>query len=143
MLGTREPIYNALFNLLAASASYKIKSRKLRLWTEVDAADKPALFMTEHEEDAVEPGRGLPSKTTLGVEVFIYIASNSPGISGASILNPLLDALDAAIAPDPITGTQTLGGLVSHCWVEGRTIKDPGDLDGQGLAVVPIRILVP
>jgi hypothetical protein len=36
-----------------------------------------------------------------------------------------------------------LGGLVTHCWIEGRIEIHPGDLDGQAIAVVPIRMLVP
>ena len=38
---------------------------------------------------------------------------------------------------------QTLGGRVHKCWIEGRIQKFQGDLDGQTLIVVPIKILVP
>jgi len=40
-------------------------------------------------------------------------------------------------------GVFSLGGMVDHCWVEGETLKDPGDLDGQGLIIVPLNILLP
>ena len=42
-----------------------------------------------------------------------------------------LAAIDAALAPSALTGLQTLGGLVSHCWIEGKLMKDAGDLDGD------------
>jgi len=55
-------------------------------------------------------------------------------------LNTILDALEAAL--NPANGArQTLGGLVSHCRIEGAVLKDPGDLDGDGLLWVPIKIL--
>ena len=37
----------------------------------------------------------------------------------------------------------TLGGLVHHCFIDGKVFKDPGDLDGQALIIVPITVLAP
>jgi hypothetical protein len=57
-------------------------------------------------------------------------------------MNPLLDALTAALAPpNPVENVQTLGGLVAHCWIEGGIQTDEGVLGGQSVAIVPIRIL--
>jgi len=36
---------------------------------------------------------------------------------------------------------QTLGGMVSHCRIDGQVMKDPGDLDGDALLWVPLKIL--
>jgi hypothetical protein len=56
----------------------------------------------------------------------------------------LLLAVDQALEPDNFAlGTFTLGGLVTHCWLEGTTIVDPGIFSNQGKAMVPIHILVP
>jgi hypothetical protein len=53
-----------------------------------------------------------------------------------------MDALDAALMASPVANNrQTLGGLVSHCRVDGAVLKDPGDLDGDGLLWVPLKIL--
>lgn len=43
--------------------------------------------------------------------------------------------------PTSVTRKQTLGGLVPHCWIDGKVMKDPGDLDGDGIAVIPLKIL--
>jgi hypothetical protein len=32
-------------------------------------------------------------------------------------------------------------GLVSHVWIDGKIMKDPGDIDGDGIAVIPVKIL--
>jgi hypothetical protein len=46
--------------------------------------------------------------------------------------------------PSPATlGRQTPGGLVSNCYIDGKIMKDPGDLDGDGIAVIPVKILAP
>ena len=60
----------------------------------------------------------------------------------ATALNGLLDAVEAALNPFPLEA-QTLGGLVTHCWIDGSTDYHPGDLDGQAIAVVPVKVLVP
>jgi hypothetical protein len=36
-----------------------------------------------------------------------------------------------------------LGGLAYHVWVNGKVFKDSGDMDGQGLVLLPISILLP
>jgi hypothetical protein len=58
-------------------------------------------------------------------------------------LNDYLDALEAVLRPAPGQPTQTLGGLVHHCFIDGEILKVPGDDDGQGMAVIRITILVP
>ncbi len=44
---------------------------------------------------------------------------------------------------DVALGRLTLGGTAYSCAVAGRPLKDPGDLDGDGLLVVPIQIILP
>jgi len=40
---------------------------------------------------------------------------------------PLIDAgKDQSIAP------VKMGGLVSHCYIDGKIMKDPGDIGGDG-----------
>lgn len=140
----REVILQALFAKLSAAANFSTASRRLKLWGSVAPADKPALFMMEHAEQYVHSSEATPQAVTLWVDVFIYTdAGNDQSVAPIAALNGLLDALDNALRPDALTGKQTLGGLVSHCWIEGKLLKDSGDLDGSGVAVVPVRILVP
>src|SRR6185437_16956086 len=51
---TREPIYAALFALVAGAASFVTISRRLRHWSDVGAAEQPALFMIQKSENAEE-----------------------------------------------------------------------------------------
>lgn len=69
----------------------------------------------------------------------------NPGSNpGSSVLNPMLDAIEAALAPTGPSGYQTLGGLIIDCRIEGEIIKVLGDEDPSGVcgAVIPIMILV-
>ncbi len=105
---------------------------------------QPALFVTEHGETVAYGSESLPGKTVLNVDLFVYIAAGKdPDCIPARDLNVALDALQSCLAPGPAQDRQTLGGLVAHCRIEGRIVKDPGDLDGQGLALVPVKIFAP
>ena len=64
----------------------------------------------------------------------------------SSAINATLDAIDAALAPsgaDAPLGRQTLGGAVHDCKISGVPVRDTGDLDGDGLAVVSVRLVGP
>ncbi|MGA8170015.1 MAG: hypothetical protein WB816_04155 [Methylocystis sp.] len=117
-------------------------SRRLKLWADTPKSQRPALFVTEHREQQNYQNEALPAKTTLSVDLFIYIDSSDRNTVPAAALNTIMDALEAALKPAPMANNrQTLGGLVSHCRVDGAILKDPGDLDGDGLLWVPLKIL--
>ena len=144
MTPSRETIMQALFARLETAGSFATASRRLRLWTALAPADAPALFLAERSETRDRPSEATPGRTTLEADIFLYTyAGEDPNAVPASSMNALLDSIDAALAPDPVTGTQTLGGLVSHCWIAGKILNDPGDLDGKGVAILPVKILVP
>lgn len=140
----RESIIAALFNLISASASFATTSRRLKLWSSVPSSEKPALFLVERGDIYTRASEAVPETVTMQLEVYIYTeAGKDESIVPASALNPLIDAVDAALTPSALTGLQTLGGLVSHCWIEGKVLKDAGDLDGDGVAIIPVKILMP
>jgi len=139
---TREPIYAALFAKLAAAAPFVTTSRRLKHWTDTPGSEQPALFMAQKRE-SVQPntqGPGLPPKYLLEVDVYVYAKARSNTAPGP-LINPLLDAIDTALAGVPASnGKQTLGGLCEHAWVEGEIETDEGTLGDQAVAVVPVRI---
>jgi len=138
---SREAIMQTLFALVSGSASFVTASRRLRLWGDVSAGEKPALYQYERE-DTYSNGKNYLSIVEMNVDLYIYTAPGmDSGVTPASMLNPLIDAIDAALANGRINNRQTLGGLVSHVWIDGKVMKDPGDLDGDGLAMIPIKIL--
>jgi hypothetical protein len=139
---TREPIYAALFATLSTAAPFVASSRRLRHWSDVGPAEQPSLFVVQKSE-TVQRRKGLPPKWTLAVDLFVYARAPDEVTSAATVLNPLIDAIESALAPPSPTATQTLGGLVEHAWIAGKVETDEGVLGGQAVAIVPIEILVP
>ncbi|AIV86366.1 hypothetical protein X986_3951 [Burkholderia pseudomallei] len=138
---TREPIYAALFAKLSTIPGLVTTSRRLRHWADVQAVEQPALFQVQKREHQ-QPRKGLPAKVSLQCEIYLYVnTGNDMDVTPATTLNPLMDAIEAALAPDPLTGFQTLGGTVSHCWIEGEIVTDEGMLGPQGVVIIPVNIL--
>lgn len=136
---TREPVYAALFALLSGAAPFVTASRRLRHWSDVGPAEQPALFIVQKSETA-ERKSGLPAKWRASVDVYIYAHAPDDETAPATLLNPLLDAIETVLAPQG--AVQTLGGLAAHAWIAGKIETDEGVLGGQAVAILPVEILV-
>jgi hypothetical protein len=152
MIANREAVMTALVARLNAVTFTALStgettwaqpvSRRLKLWSDTTLL-QPALFVAVHAENDVYTSELTPSRTTITANLFVYIKTNDANSTPAIDLNRVLDGIDAAIAPTASAGKLTLGGLISHCRRDGQVMLDPGDLDGQGLAIIPIKILGP
>ena len=151
MTVSREQVATAIFKSLTtiASVQWVTKSRILKMWTDVQPDQRPALFLVEHHESYARQNEKL-RKRTLEFNIFIYLNTKPTDqyVSGGAQLNFILDQIDAALAPSGIDvlnsrDTNTLGGLVQHCYIDGQIIKVPGDLEGDGLLVIPVKVLMP
>ena len=138
----REQIYTALWELGANAARFASANRRMRHWTDVAPAEQPALFMSEKGGQAAIKKLGAPIVWTLYAEFYIYAHSSDPYLAPATILNPLIDAFEAALAPSPTSGIQNLGlpQMVQHAYISGKVQTDEGVLGDQGIAIVPVEI---
>jgi len=141
-----EPIYAALFELAAglswSEGAIAFASRRVKTFDDLPA--QPALCQAETDETMTQV-TSQQATTTLGASWLIYhqVGKDDDAIP-AQTTNAILAAVRAAfVDPSEPSYAQTLGGLVHKCWIEGRIQKFQGDLDGQTLIVVPIKILVP
>lgn len=150
---SREAIFAALFALTQGvtwddpARTFKTRSRRVKLFSDVPANQQPALYQAEHSESSSQVSN-LPYKRTFAASWIIYQAvGNDPKAVPATENNLILDALQAALAPRPtdrgFPQRNTLDGLVYHCYIDGEVFKDPGDIDNQGMMVIPIKLLVP
>jgi hypothetical protein len=139
----REMVYAALWALGAGAARFTSANRRLRHWADLAPAEQPALFMSEKGGHAAIKRLGAPIVWTLFAEFYVYAHSSDPYLAPGTILNPLLDALEAALAPAPTTGIQNLGlpDMVQHAYIAGRIETDEGVLGDQAIAIVPVEIL--
>lgn len=156
MLSNREDLYSAVFALFSTAANFKTTGRRLVTWADVDNERQPALFMAQAGESAVRV-KGFPTKWTFAVKLYLYCRAENDQAPVGPVMNPLLDAITSLIetkaAPtnlDPLARrallpneTNTLGiAGVSHCWIEGNIETDEGALGSQGVAIIPVSILV-
>ena len=121
-------------------------SRRLKLWSDVPRLTRPACFLFEGGNETHANTTSPISRRTIEVRLFVYTDASSLVSPPASQLNTIADALDAALAPkaaDIPLGRNTLGGAAYWARIEGSTLKAPGDLDGDGILVVPVKITLP
>jgi hypothetical protein len=139
----REVVYAALWTLGSTAGTFASANRRLRHWTDVAPIEQPALFMSEKGGHAVIQALGAPIAWTLYADFFIYVHSSDPYAAPATILNPLVDALERALAPSPATGVQNLGlpMMVQHAYISGKIETDEGVLGDQAIAIVPVEVL--
>ena len=139
----REQVFQAMFDLVSQAYKYKRTGRKLVLWHQVEASDRPSLFQHEMDEEITGGDDGRPPLCLLHANLFIYTWAKDVEVP-ATLLNPLIDSVFQALAPSPMTGKNNLGlPFVDHCWIKGKIFKDTGDIDGDGLAVIPVVVRMP
>jgi hypothetical protein len=83
-------------------------------------------------------------------DAYVYIndgTNKAASVTPITSLNNILDAIDpitgGVLKPQVINGRQTLGNLVYDCYIEGEIVKVPGDLNGQGVMIIPIKVILP
>jgi hypothetical protein len=143
---SREAAFSALFRRVSAAYGWATTSRRIKLWSEVPAQMRPALFQLESGPETYQWTSLATPRRTFEAKLFLYFDARDPSKPGASAINEALDAIDAALAPDRLDdarGRQTLGGAVHDCKIVGVPVRDTGDLDGDGLAVVTVRLVGP
>ena len=145
----REAIFAALFALVSPTSVYawaSTPSRRLKLWGDVPLDQRPALYQFEGVEEDVTWTNLANPKVVLQAKLFVYLNSKDTSVIGATQMNQVLNAIYGALIPTgpdaAARGLQTLGGLVQWARIQGKVFRDPGDLDGDGLAIVPISMLV-
>jgi hypothetical protein len=141
----REQIYSALFGTLqsALGSKFATMSRRWRMPEQVSPESRPALFQVQTGERAKTNATGEPIIWIATVDLVIYTqGSGDEQTIPSQELNGLLDALEAAIAPPANSGgKQTLGGIVSHCRLQGSARITENVNGAAAMAVVPIEIL--
>jgi hypothetical protein len=144
---SRETAIAALQNLVAGAYAWKLGPvRRLKLWSDVPAMSRPACFLFEGGQETYSWSESAAPKRAIEVRLFIYLNAKDPAVAGAALLNDVLDSLDGAFAlsgADLAIGRNTLGGAVHHCRIDGKALKDPGDLDGDALLIVPVKLILP
>lgn len=142
---TREQVSAALFAKLKTAAAFGYSSRRFQTWDQIASAQKPALFLVDTKESHSKQSLITPAVRIISYDAYIFTAAGQdPNATPITDLNALVDAVDptsgGVLAPND-HGRQTLGGLVYDCYLDGQVDKVAGDLDGLGVAILPVKVL--
>lgn len=137
---SREALFAALFAKLAAVPGLVTTSRILRHWADVQPQQQPALYMAQGDQTP-QTRTGEPTRWLLDVQVYLYVRTSGGQVPG-SVLNPLLDAIEACFPLNPATGKHDpqIPGI-EWARIEGQIETDEGTLGEQAVAIIPIRML--
>lgn len=151
----REVILKALFETvnkatfaipILGHTTFVTSQRKLTVESQMPIDVQPSLHQFEGVAEKYE-WQGIKGQVRiLGVSLFCWfrVPSGDSSELGSTYINYMLEAIEQTLIADtPEKMECTLGGLVYWCRIEGKVIKVPGDLDPQGLLVVPIRMEIP
>lgn len=144
---SRNAAVEALRALVAGAYPWKAPpTRRLKLFSDVPPSARPCAFLHEGGDETYAWQSGAIARRKIEVKIFVYIDARGRDAVGAAQLNDIMDAFDTALAPkgtDRALGRNTLSGTQSMARITGRPVKVPGDLDGDGLLIVPVEIELP
>lgn len=148
MFITRKAIANALLDQLKKIDGIAVFTRRFRTFDRVsNSAEMPYLILCTPKENYPQRAiSALPAKRTFQSEIIVWFnagQNQDADYYPDDFINDFLDSLDEVLAPIPPRDTQTLGGLVDHCYIKGDITRVPGDLDGVGMIHIPIEIVAP
>jgi hypothetical protein len=143
---SRSAIDAALFAQLVGASwgsppvSWQTSSQHFVSWENFSEQNQPALFLRRILEEAQQTKAYGLTKYMLRYEVWIYVRtqSNDTSTNPYDYLNPLIDAVDAAVAAHPVIGRNNLGGLVDNCYISGQIMIADGTDNGQAVIRIPI-----
>lgn len=145
MLASREAVYGALFNLLSTTPGFASYWRQIPPISQLSNAQLPALMMRQKSEQAIPGGYAMPNKYVVTVELCIAASTpvSSSEVIPAEILNPLIDAVEAQLEPNIVTGRLNFNDVnVSDVVISGIIEYFEAISDDTSYAYIPISMVV-
>lgn len=137
------PVPNQLPGTPTLSQPFNIVSRETIEVQRIPPLLQPVLFMDEAIEEYVTAGPGLFS---MKATVYFHVGvTSAPGTAAATLMNPLLDLLNATLTP-AFGVNLGLGDLIERAQFAGMAVKDLGQNSTapsyrQAAAYVPFEII--
>jgi len=136
----------ALTNLLNGTSGVKTVTRVWQPWDQVSELVQPAIVIVEPTEDETSR-RGSQPALKLEVLLVCYVTVDPKDLTTPpnTAINNLISAVRTVILPkgaDIVVNAQTLGGLVSNVFIDGKIVKDAGIIDNQGSVLIPVTVQI-
>jgi hypothetical protein len=146
LVPNRETVYQAFVNNLQnkiTGLSSPI-SRVPADFAKYSVEQTPVMWVEQVGEHPSDPGRGMPYAWTFDVAVGLYVfVGDSFATPPVTLLNPILDQLEAAMSPASPGGRGlTLDGLVYETRLISSSKEAAGAIVDRGWAYVPAVIRV-
>lgn len=141
-------VFSAPINGYSTWANVIGEKRRLKMFNKIDPTMQPALYITQHRESYENRGMGTPATRIMFVQLWAFAPTADEDIDGDDLLDIMTDGIESVMDnPDnALQNELTFGGLCAYCKIDQRSglyIRDPGDIDGQALLVLPLRIMLP
>lgn len=141
---SRETVYQALFAKVMPLLGdpFATVSREVIEVQRVPPGEQPVLFMDEALEEYPDDGTGLVHNRWT---VYFHVGCvTSKGTPASTVLNPLLDALETALAPTD-GNLLGLGDIITKAQLTGLSVKNLGNNSlapdqRQAVAYVPFQL---
>lgn len=122
-------------------------SRRLRMFNRIDAEAQPCCFLVQHSEVYESKHIGIPARRIMEVGAWCFAPTGNEDVIGDDYLDSMMEGIENSMYIDDVMRNElTFGGLVYSVMIERKSnlfIRDPGDIDGQALLIVPFRIIMP
>lgn len=107
--------------------------------------NEPAMFLRRITEDATQARAYGLTKYMMRYEVWVYaqVPSNDPTANPYDVIDPIVDAIDKAVAAYPPISRNTLNNLpgIDNCYLSGQIIVADGTDDGQSVVRIPLVVV--
>lgn len=148
MAAAREAIFLALMERLRTIKEVVTVEDHMKRWSDVPPDQQPAIFVVK-ESEVPTNARGLPPKWNLRARLYIYAHQmDRLDMSAQQQMNRLITRIEEALevkgdekADSTTPFATTLGGCVSHAWLDGQVETDEGTLGDQTVAIATIDML--
>jgi hypothetical protein len=133
-------LQSALENDATISGLIQSFARRMEHWSVVGS--QPALFI-RHISNEYKYEHDTLQRMTVNCEIWLYERSGAdPDAISDTQLNNIEEAINSLLSTDDEGGRYTLGGAVYWCRLEGKAEFKPGDMDQQGLMLLPVSMML-
>ena len=127
------------------SKPFAYGSRRIQMWGDVPATNKPAVYLYQDKGQSARTSDHVPGMLTIEAQIYIYMdAGVDQSIVPATALNNLFQAVwNVLSSNNPTQNTFNIPGTQARLRIDGDIHFESGDLTGNGLCLIPLKILVP
>lgn len=138
---TREAVFAALFAELKTLPGLMTVSRRLVSIDDVPDENFPAAYQMQGNQKLEFQG-ATPTLNAWSASWLLYVRQPDQTEPPSALLNPLIDAACALLAPAAAFSKNTLGGLVEYVAIDGDIEVFEGVLGDRALAILPLKIVL-